>query len=199
MNLKLKRLHIMVTAAVALLLSACSSTPNTYSNTDPNADFNSYRSYAFLQELSTDKENYASLESAFLKVAVAQQMDIRGYEYAPNPDLLVNFYIHTQDKVKSRQVPTMGGYYGYRDPFYGGWGGYGMGGYETQIDSYTEGTLNVDIVDARTKKLVWEGAIVGRITESVVKNLEKSIDSAVYEIYKNFPVQAPEDIAATGS
>jgi hypothetical protein len=91
----------------------------------------------------------------------------------------------------------MGGYYGYRDPFYGGWGGYGMG-YETHVDSYTEGTLNVDVVDARTQKLVWEGAIIGRITESVVKNLEKSIDNAVHEVYKNFPIQVPEE-ASTDS
>jgi hypothetical protein len=188
----------MGAAAAALMLSACSSTPNTYSNTDPNADFSSYRTYGFLAELSTDKESYKSLESAFLKVAVAQQMDLRGYEYAANPDLLVNFYINTQDKIQSRQVPTMGGYYGYRDPFYGGWGGYGMG-YETQVSSYTEGTLNIDVVDARNKKLVWEGAIVGRITESVVKNMERSIDSAVAEIYKNYPVQAPQEIAAAGS
>lgn len=106
--------------------------------------------------------------------------------------------INTQDKIQSRQVPTMGGYYGYRTPYYGGWGGYGMG-YETQVSSYTEGTLNIDVVDARNKKLVWEGAIVGRITESVVKNLERSIDSAVAEIYKNYPVQAPQEIAAAGS
>lgn len=185
------RLFPLIGSGLALLLlSACSSTPNTYSNTDPNADFSAYRTYSFLPELSTDKENYRSLESAFLKVAVAQEMDARGYEYSAEPDLLVNFYIHTQDKIQSRQVPSMGGYYGYRDPFYGGWGGYGMA-YETQVSSYTEGTLNVDVVDARTKKLVWEGAIVGRITESVVKNLEATIDEAVAEIFKNYPVQNP--------
>jgi len=75
------------------------------------------------------------------------------------------------------------GYYGYRGSYYGAWGGY-----ETRIDQYTEGTLNIDVVDARLQKLVWEGSIVGKITEEVRKNLEAVIDEAVQVIYKEFPV-----------
>jgi len=172
--------------AAATVASGCASTPNTFANADPTVDFSKYETYGFLPELSTDKPDYESMESNFLKVAVAQQMDRRGLSYSDSPDLLINFYIHTKEKVRTRSVPTMGAYYGFRDPFYDTWGGYG--GFETRIDQYTEGTLNIDVVDASSKKLVWEGAIVGRVTDDAIRNLERTIDGAVEEIMKGFPV-----------
>lgn len=188
MNLTSKALRKCLASCAALVVMAgCASTPNTFANTDPTADFSSYKTYGFLEELATDKENYESLESNFLKVAVAQQMDLRGMTYSQDPDVLVNFYIHTKEKVRSRSVPTTGAYYGFRDPFYDTWGGYG--GYETRIDQYTEGTLNIDVVDAKSKKLVWEGAVAGRVTEKDVRNLEQTIDEAVAVIFESYPVQ----------
>ena len=165
----------------AVLMAGCASTPNTFSHKDPSVDFSQYKTYGFLPELSTDRANYESLVSTYLKVAVSQQMDRRGLEYAENPDLLVNFYINTKEKIRSRSVPTMNAYYGYRSRYYDPWGGYA--GYETQIDQYTEGTLHIDVVDASTNRLVWEGGVSGRVTDKVVRELEQSIDRGVAAIY----------------
>jgi len=175
-------------AIVVVALSGCASTPNTFANRDPGTDFGKFQTFGFFANLSTDNPQYQSLESNFLKVAVAQELDKRGLTYAENPDLLVNFYINTKDKIRTRSVPTGGAYYGYRDPFYDPWMGYG--GYETRVDQYTEGTLNIDVVDASTKKLVWEGSIVGRITDKDIQNLEQTIDGAVAAVMANFPVTA---------
>lgn len=176
-----------LTAIAVLVLAGCASTPNTFSNADPGVDFGQFKTYGFYEELSTDKKNYESMESNFLKVAVAQQMDRRGMSYSNAPDLMINFYINTKEKIRSRAVPTMGGYYGFRDPFYDTWGGYG--GYETRVDQYTEGTLHIDIVDASSKKLVWEGAVAGRVTDAAIRDLEKTIDNAVAAIMDRYPVQ----------
>ena len=181
--------RIFVSAIFALLFSGCASTPNTYSNAAPGADFTRYSTFGFFDSLSTNRGEYESMETNFLKVAVAQQLDRRGLTYTDeSPDLLVNFYIHTKEKITSRSVPTMGGaYYDYRDPYYDAWGGYGA--YETRIEQHTEGTLHIDVVDASTDKLVWEGAIVGRVTERAIRNLEQSIDEAVAAAMANFPIQ----------
>jgi len=174
------------------ILAACASSPNTFSNSAPDADFGQYKTFGFFSTLSTDKAQYQSLESNFLKVAVAQELVVRGFDHdEENPDIRVNFYINTQEKIKSRSVPTSGGYYGYRDPFgYDPWGGYGMGvSYETRVDQFTEGTLNIDVVDTRTQKLVWEGSIVGRLTDKDIRNLEQTVDEAVAATMTGFPVQ----------
>lgn len=173
-----------------LLLAACASTPNTFVNAAPEIDFSQYKTFGYFSKLSTDKAQYESLVSNFLKVAVAQELDMRGLTHdEENPQLRVNFYINTQEKIKTRSVPSAGGYYGYRDDFYDPWGGYGMGvGYETRVDQYTEGTLNIDVVDAATKKLVWEGAIAGRLTDKDIRNMEKTVDEAVASVMKGFPI-----------
>ena len=182
-------LHGLLLTAMLIVGYGCASTPNTFSNVAPGADFSRYSTFGFFDVLSTDNENYESLESNFLKVAVAQELDRRGFSYSESPDLIVNFYIHTQEKVRSRNVPTTSAYYGFRDPFYDPWGGYGMGvAYETRIDQFTEGTLNIDVVDASTKKLIWEGAVSGRITKKDLQNLEQTIDEAVATVMANFPV-----------
>lgn len=179
------RLSTILLALVAI--AGCASKPNTFSNADPTVDFGSFNTFGYFSTLSTDAAQYQSLVSNFLMVAVAQEMDKRGIAHAEqNPDLLVNFYIHTQDKIKTRTVPTAGAYYGYRDPFYDPWVGYG--GYETRVDQYTEGTLNIDVVDASSKKLIWEGSIVGRITDKDIRNMEQTIDEAVAAIMVSFPI-----------
>lgn len=174
-----------------VLLAGCASTPDTYSNSAPGVNFSTIKTYGFLSEISTDKANYQSLETNFLKVAVAQQMDKRGLRYDPaNPDVLMNFYIHAQDKIKTRQVPTMNtGYYGYRGGYYDDFG-YGGTTYETRIDQYTEGTLTIDMVDTKQRKLIWEGTVSGRITKKDVQNLEKLVDDAVNDVFIKFPISA---------
>ncbi len=179
-------IRLALLCILAIVASACSSTPRPMSNVDPSVDFTQYRTYGFFDRLSTDRENYESLTSNFLKVAVAQEFDKRGLVYAENPDLIVNFYVHTKEKIRSRSVPTASAYYGWRDPFYDTWGGYG--GYETRIDQFTEGTLHIDVVDAATNRLVWEGNVSGRVTEEVIANLEKSIDSGVRIIMSTYPI-----------
>jgi hypothetical protein len=179
-------------ALVAIvLLAGCASTPDTYSNSAPGVNFGTIKTYGFLSEISTDKANYQSLETNFLKVAVAQQLDKRGLRYDPaNPDVLMNFYIHSKEKIKTRQVPTMdSGYYGYRGGYYDDFG-YGGTTYETRIDQYTEGTLTIDMVDAKQRKLIWEGTVSGRITKKEVKNLEKLVDDAVNDVFIKFPITA---------
>ena len=84
-------------------------------------------------------------------------------------------------------MPTTGAYYDYRDPY-----GYdpfiAYPAYETRIDQYTQGTLNIDVVDAKTDKLVWEGMVSGRITDREIRNLEQTIDEAVAAIMADFPI-----------
>ena len=174
-------------AVAALLLAACASDPVT-SNLDPNANLEKYQTYAFLADLATDSaESYGSLETTYLKNAVARELQARGMtEDKANPDILFNFAIQTQEKVQSR--PT-GGYGGagydpfYDDYYYGGWGTT----HATRIDQYTEGKLIVDAIDPDEKKLIWQGTTKGRLTTKALQNLEQTLDEAVAEIFAKFP------------
>ncbi len=182
---------LLLSGLVSVFVSGCASSsgPEIYSSVAPGADFRSIETYGFLSDVATNAQGYESLETNFLKVAVAQQLEQRGLRYDPeNPDVLMNFYIHTADKIKTRQTPTMNtGYYGYRGGYYSGFG-YGGTAYETRIDQYTEGTLTIDMIDPEARKVLWEGTASGRITKKAVENMEASIDGAVADIFYRFPV-----------
>ena len=175
------------TLGALLLIAACASAPTIESNYDHSANFAAYRTFGFFSPLGTDKAGYATLVTQALKDATRREMEARGYTYSEaNPDLLLNFNAKLAKQVQVSQIP-MGppmGYYGYRGGFYGGWGGY-----YTDVDQYTEGTLNIDLVDAARRQLVWEGVAIGRVTEKHRENREAAINAAVAEIFKKFPAR----------
>jgi hypothetical protein len=188
--MKIRRFASLVklaaTALVLMFMAACSSTPDVFVNEDPAADFGKYKTYNFESRLGTDRDDGArSLVSTYLRRAAAREMEARGYQLSDNPDLTVNFFVNTEEKIRSRSVPTAGGYYGYRGGYYDPWGGYG--GYETRIDQFTEGTVNFDLVDTRTDQLVWEGAITGKITKEVRDNLQAVCDAVAQEVFASYP------------
>ena len=83
----------------------------------------------------------------------------------------------------------MGGYYGYRGGYYGAWGGYGYGT-ETRVSEYTEGTFNIDIVDAKQKQLIWEAVSVGKVSQKALANLEEGVMEGVPKFFAHYPFQA---------
>jgi len=169
---------------VGMLVTACSSGPKIYVNQDPNADLGGFKTFNFESQLGTDRDAGArSLESQYFIQSAKREMELRGYQYAEtNPDLTLNFYIATKEKIRTTSTPTAGGYYGYRGGYYGAYGGY-----ETTVQQYTEGTVTVDVIDQSTDQLVWEGTAVGRITEKVMQNLEASVDAVTQEIFLSYP------------
>ncbi len=188
---QLKRFHQflfpLLAAGLTLLLQACSSSSNTFSMKDPDADFSRYDTYAFLVDVADNPESFQSIEATLLKQFVGREMEQRGFtQVDEDPDLLINFSIETQEKIASRSVPTGGYGIGY-DPFYEVYyGDWGMS-HTTRIDQYTEGKLNIDAIDVALRKLVWQGSTKGRLTEEDLRKKEQTLDRAVKEIFEEFP------------
>jgi hypothetical protein len=175
------------TALVALLLWACvSQGPSIRAQSDPSADFSRYRTYAFFDEVSGSNIAYDAFIAKYLKEAIAREMQARGYRHDQNPDLLVNFNVLAQDKVSVSQTPT--GYYGYRRGLYGGWGG---AAYQTDVRTYTQGTLNIDVVESATRQLIWEGVAVGQIRDKALENPQPAINAVVTQVFSKFPGTPP--------
>jgi len=181
------RAFALFVVCLTVLLAGCASKPKVFINQNPSADFGQYRTFGFQDQLGTDSDQYASLASSYLIAATVREMKSRGYTESANPDLIVNFNVQTEDKIRTTQTPTTGGYYGYRG-CYGGYGGYGAyGGYETRVTQFTEGTVNIDLVDASKQQLVWEGVIVGKVTDEVRENLQAVCEEVVAEIFGSYP------------
>lgn len=176
----------LLTLLAACVLTACSSTPNTVSNADPTVDFSRYKTYAFVADLATDKQAYQSLETTHLKRSVKREMEQRGYTPSDTPDVAINFSVETAEKMRTRSVPSSSygvGYDPYYDVYHDGW----ATTHSTRIDQYTEGKLNIDLIDVSSRKLVWQGSTKGRITKKDEKDWAGTLDGAVVEIFGTFP------------
>jgi hypothetical protein len=181
---------VLALAASLLVLTACESGPKIRANSDPGANFASYKTYAFMDKLGTDRGGVATPLTSYFKEAVRREMDARGYRFVDGgpADLLVNFSANAQEKVdvRSTPAPVYGGYYGYRAGVYGGW----YGGTDVDTVRYKVGTANIDLVDAGRKQLVWEGIIEGKLTDKVMKDPRAAVNAAVTEMFKQFPGNA---------
>lgn len=172
--------------ALAVLAAGCATNeaPTTRIDYDKKADFSVYRTYGFPKETGTDRGGYSTLITSYFKSSIGTAMEARGYKYsAENPDLLVNFYMNTRDRTEIRPSPAAGrGYYGYRDGLYGGWPMYD----QDRTINYQVGTINVDIVDAAKKQLIWEGVSEGRVTEEALANPKVTVNAVVTEMMRRF-------------
>lgn len=185
-----RSLRTLLLVVAGWLLSSCASSPvSTTADYDRSADFSAYRTFGFFDPLGTDSAGYESLVTQTLKSAVQREMETRGYRYSDaQPDLLINFNARLAQQTRISQTPAPPPmYYGYRRGYYGSWGGYST---ETRVDQYVEGTLNIDIVDARRKQLVWEGIAVGRVTKKSQEDRQAAIRAAVAEIFAKYPFKA---------
>ena len=184
-------MHIVVILLLLASLAGCSSSGTLRSDYDPGADFGAFQTWNFIEDAGPDYAGYESLFTRYMLEAITIEMDKRGYVKSDNPDLLVNFNAYIQDKTKvtTTSAPMAGGYYGYRGGHYGAWGGYGYGT-ETRVSQYTEGTFNIDIIDANRHQLVWEAVAVGRITSKVRENVRKTVMEGVPNFFALYPFVA---------
>lgn len=183
---------LLALLASFLLLAACSSGPKIKADYDPSVDFSQYRTFNFFNPLGIENPNYSSLIGQMFRESITRQMEQRGYTLSDDPDLLMNVSAILEDKTKvtTYNDPMYGGYYGYRRGFYDPWYGYGYGT-QTHVSQYTEGTVNIDMVDAEAKRMVWEGIAVGRVDEERSNaEVRQAIESGVREMFESYPFRA---------
>lgn len=205
MTAKLVILRRTLTAtALAGMLAACVTAPQVRTQSAPGLDFAQYSTYGYVAHPGTNHGNYRSLTTVDLESVVDREMQARGYTKSPHPDLLIDFRTSVANKVQGFWGPGPyawgwgGGYGGWGwgpgwGPGWGlGWGpGWGPGpwGYGGwgDISTYSEGTLTIDVIDAKTHDAIWSGSAVAPITRDTLRNPRTSISQNVASIFAKFP------------
>lgn len=187
--------RFVVTIALAISITACTSGPKVRVDADPSANLAGYKTFAFFEELATDKSRYSTMITGRLKEATRRELKRRGYEEVEqNPNLLVNFNTNVENRTDVQSTPSASaGFYGYRGGAYGAWGGYPT---DIHTTHYQEGTLVIDLVDAEKKQLVWQAVAQGRLSKKAIENPTSSIDALIAEMFEKYPVPA-RDAAPT--
>lgn len=165
----------------AVVMASCGSI-HVASDYDDNADFSQYKTYGFFKE-GIDRAEISDLDKKRILRAIDDEFAKKGFVKSDKPALLVNIFTKARKEVDINQWgygPGWGWGYGW------GWGpGFWGGGY-TSVNTTTEGTLYIDLIDANKKELVWQGVGTGVLTLDREKKQER-INEFVMEIMKQFP------------
>ena len=186
----MKTVHYLVCAAVlTCLLSACEIV-TVSTDYDRAAHFGKYKTYALTPP--SRGQTMSPTSEAALGNALRAELNSRGLTEAParTADLDIVRQVFVQQKTSVQQWTDWG--YGYHGGWPYGYGYYGMwpGAPRSYIDvqQYNEGTLVLDFVDARTKKLVFRG--VGQAVVGGPESNAGKIREAVSKIVAGYPSAA---------
>lgn len=160
------------------ILSSCSSI-KVNSDYDKNIDFTQFKTFAFYKN-GIDKVEISDLDKKRILRSIDEAMTAKGFTKNETPDLLVNIFTKEREQVDVNRFNSGWGYgWGY------GWNPYMWGG-NTSVSRYTEGTLYIDLIDAKKKELIWQGEGEGVLTKDTNKKDEK-IKEFVVKILEQYP------------
>lgn len=176
---------IPLVAVVATLATACAG-PFVRSDFDSGASFDGFRSFAWLEPMAGNIES-PLLDSPLLgrkiERAVVATLTGRGFAAASadDADFLVTYHTSVRERVRDSGV-NVGLVFG---------SGYRRGmrtivvGNQFGANSYLEGTLMIDIIDAGTDELVWRGWTTASVHPD--RYSDEAVEKAVQAILERFP------------
>ena len=184
--------RLLLLALAGLLLAACASGPTVRTDYDPSANFGQYQTWGWYQPIAMEQSGYSTWISDRIKANVEREMNARGYRYdAENADLRVNFQGVVQERSDVYSMPRsdIAWFYNYRARSYVSvpvWYD------EARVSHYTEGTLTVDLVDAKQNRMVWTGDAIGRVVRKSPEERAADVDASISAIFAKYPYRAGE-------
>lgn len=150
---------------------------------DETVDMTMYKTFSWIPE-PPEKTGDARFDNPILhdriQKNILRTLSTQGYQgmETGTPDFYVGHHLSLANKV---DVQTMQTYYPYS--WY-----YPYRGFQTRVKEYEEGTLIIDIIDAKTEKLVWRGWATKRLKKNPSnEESQETIKKIVTEILAQFP------------
>ncbi len=181
---------LMLPVLATLIFTSCNSV-KVLSDYDREADFTTYKSYAFYKT-GIDQAQISDLDKKRILRAIEYEMGARGFIKSKSPDILVSIFTREREQVDVYNYPYGWGwgwgwgYWGYYSPYY-----WGPAYYGPAVSTSTEGSLYIDLIDAKSKQLVWQGKGSGTLNKSKkIEKKEQQIRLFVSEILQQYPPNA---------
>lgn len=154
-----------------LLLGTTAMAQEVSYDYDKTANFAAFQTYAWVPGINLKDE----LNHKRVVDAIDVQLVSKGLrETAANPDVLVTYHAGV-----SRDLEVSGT----------GWGRYRPAGWSSaRVEEVMVGTLVIEMVDARTGKVVWRGVATKDLdTNASPEKREKNISKAAEKVFKKYP------------
>lgn len=173
-------------ALLAATLAACAGVRVTH-DFDPDANFSRLRTWTWMPGAQPEPTGDPRLDSplidARIRAAVEDVLVSRGHPKVASveeADFLVDYHLSVERRLDARSIGTGIGYGHYHR-----WGTLDV---ETVVREYEEGTLVIDIADARARRLVWRGWGTRRLRRyPTPEQTTRTINETVAEVLEQFP------------
>jgi hypothetical protein len=152
---------------------------------DRAADFSMYKTFT-ITDISKNGE-VSELNAARITNAIRDNLQKKGFkEDSAGADLLINAVTMTKLKMEVTANSNFYGYGGVYRPYTYYGAGVGMANTTYTTNEYVDGSLMIDIVNNKEKKLLWQGVGNAEIDKSI-NNPDRFISDAVTKIMAGFP------------
>jgi hypothetical protein len=173
----MRRLVLVAIAAFFLSTTLGCSSMTVRADHDSRNDFGVYSTFAVFERQGKESRQpqMSPIVDRRIGASMAAELEAKGFAStaARKADFLITFYT----AVRRRVVINRAGWYG--------WGRWGWRGGATWVNSFPEGTLVIDIIDRRTRQLVWRGVGEGAFTNT--NPPDDKVAKRVSTILQTFP------------
>lgn len=177
-------------ATVVFIISSCSTSDDLVTHTNEHVDFYRYKSYSLL-EWNTNNDSIVDEHTRErILYAIANELNLRGFHWnADGGDMRVAVHVLVDKKTAETQ------YHEYYKNQYGNnyeTANMGFDQSKKRFEDYEfwEGTLLIDIFDAETKQLIWQGAKVNTLKQAAsTEERNMRIERIVEETMQEFPIE----------
>ena len=179
----MRKLSIFASLLALVLAGSAASGPTIMVNTAPGTNLSGFETFNFLQPLGTDRDNGARTPmSSMLADAMTRELTTRGLTQSDSPDLMVDFFVTTEDRmdVRTTRSSSMHSMHSVHRSHWGRSSFSTWPTYQTTVRQYTQGTLLVDLIDPAANALVAEGAAQNRIRSNELSR--QQVDDIVGQI-----------------
>lgn len=190
----MKTANVLLLLLSVLILSACASQPKVFTDFDPEQDFSQYKTFSWASDkpMMVQSEYVISpLVENRIMSSIKRTMEQKGYvfvEQLEQADVGISFTIGARDKMRVTQEPTLSMNAGWT------WGrqywGLNAPIYTETTRIYSEGTLAIDVLDAKRNAPVWHGVSSKKLTQAEKTASEEFVNSAVAVTLEAFPVRS---------
>jgi hypothetical protein len=173
---------IRLVVVLSLLVFLGCSSISVSSDFNESTDFSELKTFAWMlktAEGDIDLGGANLLARERIEDAIAAELANKGYTeiIAGNADFHVTYFVRTEERI---QVQPMGG------PLVRPYWGMGMG--YAEVYQYEEGTLIIDLLDAKQQHIIWRGVAKGVVDwRGSTGGQTQLISEAVQKILAQFP------------
>ena len=168
--------RILFTILFSLSILSCGSI-KVASDYDSDADFSNYKTFAFYKS-GIDKVEISDIDKKRILKSIQNTLLNKGLTIDENPDILINIATKSSENIYIDNS--------FYSPYYTGWYPHYSRGHRQVAYSTSQGALYIDVIDTKSKQLIWQGKGIG-VLSSKKSDRDELVNNYVTKILEVYP------------